>query len=60
MLVSELEKKAEIRIKAASSVKSSPSGASFKGGIQSKVRFSMLEKNSAADKHLAAADSFVT
>jgi hypothetical protein len=51
MLVSELEKKAEIKIRAASSVKRSPSGASFKGASQSAVRPPMLEKNWAADKH---------
>jgi hypothetical protein len=50
MLVSELEKKAEIRIRAASSVKRSPSGASFKEDRQLEIRYTMVEKNSAADK----------
>jgi hypothetical protein len=50
MLVSELEKKAETRIRAARSVKRSPSGASFKEDSQLEVRPTMLEKNSAADK----------
>jgi hypothetical protein len=46
MLVSELEKKAEIRINSASAAKSRPSDVSFKGGsCLYQCRNEMVEKN---------------
>ena len=51
MLVSELEKKAEIKIKIASAAKSRPSDVSFKsGGRLYNFNRQMLEKNSGRHK----------
>ena len=51
MLVSELEKKAEIRIKSASAAKSRPSDVSFKSGSRLyNVEDEMVEKNTGGHK----------
>ncbi len=60
MLVSELEKKAEVSIKSASAAKSRPSDVSFKGGSYLyRCQTEMVEKNGGTHKTLLTTQKVV-